>query len=324
MAASVDVGVWDRLEVSDWVVLRVEQRGSSRNLWLEQPETKAAWLHKDTVIPSNGIEQGEDWSEVISTQVARLLGIPAAQTRLCRRMGRRGSLSLSIHRDGYSLNEGQVVMERANLPDYFPHLEGRPAIDPDRPGVKRPGHSLANIRTALTEVGAPDPFEGPCELTGFDVFAGYLVLDALIANSDRHEHNWAVLTPQLTTKLELLAPTYDHASSLGFNLMDDRRAACLGDRQRLEKWAQEGRATRFEHSGSPVTLVQHAVNAIRLCQPAGADWWRDQVERLTLEPVQEPLRSRAIPEMSDRASTFASELLDLNLGRLRHAVRHTA
>lgn len=246
--AAVDPVAWDPVDVSEWVVLRVEQRGSTRNLWLEEPGSGAEWLHKDTTIPANGIEQGEDWSEVLSTQVARMLGIPAARTRMCRRNGRRGSLSLSIHLDGHDLYEGLVAMERAELPDYVPHEEGEPAVDPNRRGVKRPGHTLGNIRIALDGVSAPPGFEGPSEVTGFDVFAGYMLLDAVIANQDRHEQNWSVLTPRLTTSPELLAPTYDHASSLGFNLRDDVRSRCARDRARLERWAERGTAGRFEHS----------------------------------------------------------------------------
>lgn len=30
-------------------------------------------------------------------------------------------------------------------------------------------------------------------MTGFDVFVGYLLLDALVAKRDRHEQDWAVL-----------------------------------------------------------------------------------------------------------------------------------
>ncbi|PKH37312.1 hypothetical protein [Nocardioides alpinus] len=61
---------WDRADVSDWPVRRVEQVGSTENLWLLDPSTNEEWLHKDTVVPANGVEQGEDWAEVVSTRVA--------------------------------------------------------------------------------------------------------------------------------------------------------------------------------------------------------------------------------------------------------------
>lgn len=313
-------GRWERIDVSDWSVRRVEQAGSTRNLWLEEPGTHHGWLHKDTVIPSNGIEQGEDWSEVVSTQVAIHLGVPCAPTRACLRNGRRGSISRSITPEGHSLNEGRVVLKRARVPGYFPHQEGAPAIDPSRPSVKRPGHNLANIRLALDGVLAPPGFDGPAECLGFDVFAGYMILDALVANRDRHEQNWAVLTPQLLSPPERLSPTYDHASSLGYNLTDPKRKAYLADADKLEDWASNGTAYRFEHTGRPPTLVDHAASAVAMCSSVGANWWRDRLAQLNLGPVLESLKQRSVPAMSDPAATFAHDLLALNLRRLQDAI----
>lgn len=237
----MEQGVWDRVDASDWGVLEVEQSGSSEAVWLLEPSTGERWLHKDTTIPSNGIEQGEDWSEVLSTQVAELIGIPCAPTRLCMRAGRRGSLSRSIRPGDRDLWEGALVLEDAAVPGYFRQIEGGPpAVDPKRPGIRRPGHSLSNIERALDGVLPPPGLKGPAGLTGFDVFAGYLVLDALIANPDRHEQNWAVLTPQLRTLPAALSPSYDHASSLGHNLQDPARRIYMNDPDRLAKWGLEG------------------------------------------------------------------------------------
>ena len=37
--------------------------------------------------------------------------------------------------------------------------------------------------------------------SGVEVFAGYLLLDALIGNTDRHHENWAVMVPRAELKL---------------------------------------------------------------------------------------------------------------------------
>lgn len=315
---------WTRVDVSEWSIYRVEQAGSSENRWLIEPGTDELWLHKDTHIPSNGQEQGEDWSEFVATQVAKTLAIPCAETRLCSRGGRRGSLSLSVLAQAdvrpFALNEGRVVLERSKAPGYVRHLEGKPAHDPHRPDVKRPGHSLQNIKAALEGTGPPTTFAGPQGCDGFDVFAGYLVLDALIANSDRHEQNWAVLTPQLLGPIERLAPSYDHASSLGYNLTDQKRESLLADRASgLDRWSERGRARRYEHRGTPLTLVEHAAEAVALCSPDGRLWWTQVLERGDLGGPHEVL-AEPILGMSEHASRFASELLELNLRRLRDVI----
>lgn len=321
----MEAGAWERIDVSDWEVWDVEQSGSTEATWLVEPSTEERWLHKDTKIPSNGVEQGEDWSEVVSTQVAGLLGLPCAPTILCVRAGRRGSLSRSIRPPGHALWEGAVVLEAVGAPGYFPQVEGRPpAEDPQRPGVRRPGHSLDNIKIAVADAVPPPGFEGPEGVTAFDVFAGYMVLDALIANPDRHEQNWAMLTPSLQTLPETLSPSYDHASSLGHNLQDSARQQYLSTPARLEKWALRGRAVRFEHVPPAPTLVDHAASAVEMCTNDGAHWLRQQLHTLDLAPVLEALDHRDVPGMSEYAARFAHDLLTLNLRRLRDAIRHRA
>lgn len=320
----VDSVIWNRIDATRWAEIRVEAAGSTTTVWLEEPETCEEWLHKDTVIPSNGVEQGEDWSEVISTQVAQLLKVPCAETRMCIRAGRRGSLSRNVRPTGQALFEGHTVLFNAGAGGYFPHSEGKPGVDPSRPELKRPGHHLTNIKAALDGVAAPPNFRGPPALTGFDVFAGYMIFDALVANQDRHEQNWAILTSQLVSSTERLAPSYDHASSLGYNLSDTKRKACIDDPDRLRMWANRGTAIRFEHHASRPTLVEHAVNAVEKCTPEGAHWWREQICDLDLEPLRESLQGGAISGMSVAAATFASNLLSLNQGRLRDAICNRA
>ncbi len=311
-----------RHDISAWVTLFAEKGGSTPSTWLQDPEDKEVrWLHKDTTIPSNGHEQGEDWSEVLSTQVAYALGVPAAQVRLCTRNGRRGSLSRNVRPDADDLFEGRFALEECpRVTGYYSHREGLPGRDPSRPEIQRPGHTVANIRLALDTIGAPPGFTGPPTLGAFDVFTGYLVLDALIANRDRHEENWALLLPRLEGRQDRLAPSYDHASSLGYNLMDEARAKLLGDPASLRRWAERGTAYRFEHSKRAVTLVELAVQALKTCDALGRRHWKERVAELDLHQVHEALGTRAIPEMSEVACNFAAAVLDLNLRRLRDAI----
>lgn len=311
---------WDRVEVSDWAVLSVEKSGSSVATWLEEPDTQARWLHKDTVIPSSGVEQGEDWSEVASTQIAILLGLPCARTRLCLRGGRRGSLSLDVAPRGHSLYEGIVALERCpEVVDYYPHVEGSPGVDPLRLDVKRPGHSLRNVRAALDGLLVPPDSAVPASMSAFDVMAGYLIFDALVANRDRHEQNWAILVPALTTSAERLAPTYDHASSLGYNLHDRVRRRLVSEGG-LEVWAGKGTAWRFEHTGTPLSLVDLAAQALEMCEPSAADYWRQRVHDLDLQGLYDEFDGGVVSGMSVDASRFATALLIHNLERLRHAI----
>lgn len=57
--------------------------------------------------------------------------------------------------------------------------------DPDDPEHR--GYNVANIRLALKRFAAPPGSHTPEGFAAFDMFTGYLILDALIANRDRHD-----------------------------------------------------------------------------------------------------------------------------------------
>ncbi|QKW32477.1 hypothetical protein HUT17_04920 (plasmid) [Nocardiopsis flavescens] len=312
---------WKRIDVSLWYDHGTEPSGSSGGKWLEEPETERWWLYKETCIPTNGYEQGEDWAEVIATRIAQCLGVPCAPTALCELQGRRGSLSRSILPAGYDLWEGRVVLEDARVPGFLRFIPGEQVRDPDRPHIYRPGHNLTNIRAALQEVDAPEGFEGsPRQGRAFDVFVGYTLLDALIANCDRHDQNWAVLEPQLDSLPRMLAPTYDHGSSLGYNLKDTKRSHCLEDGEALKRWANKGTAHRYEHTRPAKTLVEHAAAALNMGSDETKQWWIKQLQKLDLSDVLTPLKEGKIPEMSSKSVMLVAALLELNLRRLQDAI----
>ena len=104
------------------------------------------------------------------------------------------------------------------------------------------------------------------------VFAGYLVLDALIANTDPHHENWAVINA--ASGRAWLAPSFDHATSLGFQEAEDRKGAMLGDRAALERWVARGSSNHFE--GKP-GLVQLALAALDRCTAEVRQFWLDRL-----------------------------------------------
>lgn len=177
----------------------------------------------------------------------------------------------------------------------------------------RPGHSPERIIEALAGCRAAIGYE---HVSGAGMFAGYLTLDAWVANLDRHDQNWAVIRSTKSGELRLAA-SYDHASSLGFNLMDDRRSALL-DGQQLGRWAERGRGNRFEHDPSRPrsevpSLVDIAHRALALIGHEDGRWL-ELLRGVDGAAVEEVVRST--PKLSDPARRFVVELLDLNRRRL--------
>lgn len=180
----------------------------------------------------------------------------------------------------------------------------------------RRGHSLTNIRDALKAFSVPPDSVLPATFGAFDVFVGYLVFDALIANRDRHDHNWSVLRPPHGQRVpDALCGTYDHASGLGFSLTDERRARRLRDGT-VRAWAERGTAYKLEHASnvSPPTLVEMAANALGLCSRSTQTYWLDRVASLDAVKFREILG--AVPGLTDVTVDFAFELLVTNRERI--------
>ena len=209
---------WTRIDVSSWPILGTEQGGSEGAQWLTDADDRH-WLHKNVEIKEDN-RQGEDWAEVTSTALAELLGIPVAKTRLCRRDGVDGSLSLSVRPGRFDLWSGGEL-----LVDTYPDSGYDPSVK-KAGGVIRPGHSLLRIREALRRATPPESAPAACA-DGYDCFVGYLLLDAIVANQDRHEENWAVLVPRVGNEAPMLSPSFDHGSALGFGLWDKKRTTLL-------------------------------------------------------------------------------------------------
>jgi hypothetical protein len=300
---------YEQLDASDWSTIGEETDGRSEHRWFRRPGDPRPWLYKPVEI-KDGHRQGEDWAEKAVSEIAKLMAVPAADIELAHRHGEPGLISRDIKPKDWDLQPGAAL-----LGGFVTDYESRTRF--------RAGHNLGNIVTALAQVESPP--DRP-EVEGMDaigVFAGYLVLDALVANQDRHDHNWSVLVPPGKDAVRL-APSYDHASSLGFNLTDAERERRLADGS-LEAWASRGRALRFEHQ-PPASAVESLVAlAARACRRADAPArarWTTQVGMLDMSLVAEVFYR--MPMLSLPAATFAIKLIETNQQRLIEALNREA
>jgi len=142
--------------------------------------------------------------------------------------------------------------------------------------------------------------------------AGYLVLDALIGNTDRHHENWGLVVQvqREARKASLtVAPSYDHASSLGRELRDDRRVELL-TANRVDSYIRKGRGGIFRESEK-----RHGENPLRLVQVAARtypSYFRDALERVAALDANVVVRIvDSLPDecASDPAKRFAKAMI---------------
>lgn len=293
-----------RLDVTSWKLLGEEPDGLSEHPWLMRPGDDQLWLYKPVEIKA-GNRQGEDWAEKVVSEVGGLLGVPCAEIELAIRDGHEGLVSRDVKPRAWDLQPGAALLD-GSVDGY----ESRTKY--------REGHTVDNIRRALSALGPPPDRAQLSHLSAYDVFCGYLVLDALVANRDRHDHNWAVVIPP-TAGRACLSASFDHASSLGFSLRDETRSRLVTE-HRVARWACAGTAWRFEHQPpmkSVETLVALAVRALDNASEAARSLWQGAVQSLRVGDVAPIIKETQ--GMSDLAGTFALELLTINQRRLMAA-----
>ncbi|WP_229746262.1 HipA domain-containing protein [Rhodococcoides trifolii] len=258
-------------------------RDGQSSWWLFKPIKRASYRRCD------------DSSEKIASELAGLIGLPAARVELASRGHESGIISRNVTPDGCSLESGDTLL--SEFGDYLS------CAGDDRP-KNRVGHNLDNIERLLDGVHA---FGALASTTsGFGLFAGYLAFDAWIANTDRHAINWGVLTEN-DDGARSLAPSFDHGSALASGAQEEFVAT-----RDATEYAERGMAHRFEN-GQNVPLVKLAKNAVARAGASG-NQWIERIGELDPDAVQSVVH--AVPGMSEVRRTFVSTLLNTNQRRL--------
>lgn len=273
--------------------------GSKRKFWYSEPNApQDRWLFK---FPK---ASGEHWAEKIAAEVAKELDIRHAEVELAVLEGQQGSAAKSFvnTNDGWSLLHGNQLLFHS-VSGYDREMK-----------FHQNKHTLKNIWAALDKVfkKREDSEKYKIEL------ATYLILDAVIGNTDRHHENWGLMI-----KKELhrewrgsLAPSFDHASSLGRELKDSKRCKLI-EEDEVGRYVENGHGgvywSESESRGpSPLELVRHAYNQ----HPNIFRQGLEKVENLNEKSLQNILNSITEDWMSEIAKAFAFKLMRYNIEEL--------
>ena len=301
----------------EWV-LEGEDMGSKEKFWYRETGVNK----RNCLFKYPRKHTGEHWAEKIAAEVAVRLDILHARVELAKFGEERGSATESFAGGLRVLAHGNQLLGRA-VSSYDPEVQFRQSA-----------HTLDNIWATLDSTFTKLEDITPVKRQ----FAEYVVLDAVIGNTDRHHENWGQLLifkgqrkPRSRSRRrdkrrrrrveyyreESLAPSFDHASSLGRELRDEKRDRLLNE-DRVGHYAEKGHGGIYwsgdERRGpSPLELVRRATHAYRdLFQPALAKL--DRLEEGSLRNVIDRVPS---DWMSPSARKFAVALMCYNLEQLR-------
>ena len=286
---------------SHWV-LEPEEMGSKRKFWYSPPgEQQPRWLFK---YPQGGT--GQHWAEKIAAEIAGSIGIPRAGVELAVFNGDRGSATKSFAHDGFELIHGNQILA-AFVHDYDAQKRFRHS-----------DHTIHNVLSAVDRVFEEDAAKRKAK----ELMAAYVVLDALIGNTDRHHENWGVLLRRKRDNwVGGLAPSFDHASSLGRELRDEYRERRLAEKQ-IGTYVERGRGAIYwsageSHGPSPMELVRRSADSyptIFLPALRGLD-------RVNEASIDDMLHRIPSGWMSRGAMDFAKAMVMYNIVQLREVLR---
>ncbi|NWG38724.1 MAG: HipA domain-containing protein [Hydrogenophilaceae bacterium] len=288
-----------------------EQLGTKSKFWFRRDD--GLWLFKFA-----RDDTGEDWAEKVASEIAALMDVRAAHVELASFDGKLGCAVKSF----VDREAGEVLLHGNEI------LAGQ-VLGYDQYKQKRQSdHTLSNIRSAIEKV-FPDPVHHNSILMEL---AAYLVLDAVISNTDRHHENWGLLLKPHVISMDesghmqgglmaTVAPSYDHASSLGRELRDEKRTALLKSKH-LGKYIRGGRGGIYWSAASP-----HGECPLKLVEMGTKDYPAifapalQQTCEIDVNLLVKPIEKIPAARMSDMARTFAREMIGYSLNELRKLLK---
>lgn len=284
------------LEVED-LPERREPIGSKTKFWFRRSD--GLWLFKQARAST-----GEAWAEKIAAELAGALGLPHARVELAQCGHVTGVATLDFTSEA---KLGNLVHGNELLFETDPHY-------PKTSDYRVQEHTLDAVRRVLnkSEVGLPK-WQWPAGVsTPWEAFLGYLLLDALICNTDRHHQNWGVLVRSGAARVtRTLAPTFDHASSLGRELTDgdrDRRLHTTDKRGDLDAYVAKARSALHDANGHLLGTTAAFETACSM-SPASGGAWLERLRSIRRETYADTVSRVPGQTMSALARSFALGLL---------------
>ncbi len=281
---------------------------------------KNFWYHDDQRLMLFKPEErgtGEDWAEKISCHLCELLGLPHVQYELAELFDGGQYIQPGVICETCSPAPSSLVLGNQLLLARDPKY---PSDDSLKYKVRE--HTVQSVAEAVMELAPPSAawmLNVPAGIeTAIDVFVGYVMLDAWVANQDRHHQNWAALRDDEQLRL---APTFDHGAALARNMPEVERHERLTtkDRNRQTPAFAERASSAFYAAptdSKPLKTFEAFVAFAKRAPDAGRIWL-DRLALISLDEIRQIIDEVPTKRMSRISREFTLSLLSSNKERLR-------
>jgi len=298
----------DRLQAED-----IEYLGTKRKFWFTADGQRFLFKAEER-------GTGEDWAEKVVCELARLLGLPHVEYDLAHEYEGERAIQPGVVCATFVPRPQILVLGNQLLVIRNPAY---PKEEDRKYGVREyTVEAVAEILSLLKPPAAQWLALAPQEITtSLGHFTGYVMLDAWVANQDRHHQNWGAtwLSPHLC-----LAPTFDHGASLARNLTDEERKERLHTRDRnriVEQFCSRARSGFYTAEQKEKTVL--AIDVFRCFaerEPDAARIWLGRLAEIDQIAVDAVLAEIPPHRMSPITREFTLKLLMINQRRLLEGI----
>lgn len=300
-------------DISGFVSQLPENVGSKEKRWVMPPRGHQL-PHRPHLFKIGRENTGENWSEKVCSEIGRALNLPCAKYEFAVSGTEKGVLSETFLPVGARLYLGNVLL--STIVDGY---DGAKRFKQIEYKLSR----VLNLIRLMPGTRAPIDWEGgPDLLPAHEFFIGYLVLDALVGNTDRHHENWGLVVRTKNGSLAVhLTPSFDHASSLGRNEPSPKRQFRLTTkdaRASVEAYAKRGRCAFFGAGPNRETLTMRGmIQELVKIYPGPTKLWATRVAGLTRETFEGIFAQVSSEWITEDAVEFAVRMLLCNQAMIR-------
>ncbi len=276
-----------------------ESNGIIPKGWIREPTLGRVLFKEAASKRSRIIESRSDWTEKAISELNQLLTLPAARYELADLNeidGTKvpGSISVDLMQAGDDERIPLKELLEQSIPNY------NQAND----------YQVQNVIQTLLDglVKLPPNYEVPDGIEhGADMFVGILLLDAIVSNEDRHDHNIDIV--RQANGESYISPVFDNGSSLGSTETDRFRSQMSPEQ--YSKYS----VSFFDFQSSDITGIEAFKQAAEL-RPKAAKIWLDRLLRIQPEQIQSIFDRLPDNRITESAKLFAIEILNYNCTQL--------
>lgn len=291
-------------DISDIDQDNIEYLGTKDKFWYIKDNEQ--YLFKSIQVSKDGNQHlriGEDCSEKIACEIADILSIPHVHYELAIYKNLRGVTSKNFisQNRGESLVSGNELLEKIQTKE----------------SINLVHQTILRVYVVMRFIIKKKPLgfhEMPNIKTAGEFFLGYLMLDALIANQDRHNENWGMI--QKINGERHLALTFDHGASLGKNISDKEKDERLNTKdQGRSVLAYTKRAKSWFYARNDKKSRLKVIEAFEKFGEFYPEAYKTWIARLSeVDDAQFKLIIDRVPDhlMSEVSKNFALEMIKCN------------